>query len=60
VAPNVVITNWHVVHGSQFKPEKIRVQFDYKKKRDGSLNFVTDYGLATDWLLAELPPTAYE
>ena len=60
VAPNVVLTNWHVVHSSLFEAEKVRVQFDYKKKTDGSLNFVTSYGLVADWKLTESPPTAFE
>jgi V8-like Glu-specific endopeptidase len=60
VAPNVVLTNWHVVNSKHFVEDKIRFQFDYKKKPDGSMNFFTDYGLAADWLLAEKPPTAHE
>lgn len=60
VAPNIVLTNWHVVHSKHFVEDKIQVQFDYKKKSDGSMNFVTHYGLASKWRIAEEPPTAHE
>jgi hypothetical protein len=59
VAPNVVLTNHHVVRDvieGALPPEKVRLRFDFKRKADGiSLTAGRLYSLAKEWLIDASP-----
>lgn len=60
VAPDVVITNYHVVMdviNGAFKAETVRLRFDYNLLDDGiTVSPGTVYQLAADWLIAASEP----
>jgi hypothetical protein len=63
VAPDVVLTNHHVVHQvlkGTVSPELVALRFDYKRLEDGSELEGKVYGLAQDWLLASSPHSAVD
>ncbi len=58
VAPDVVLTNHHVVSGvidESYQPKQVRVQFDYHVLRDGSVDVGTIVKLHENWLIASAP-----
>lgn len=60
VAPDVVLTNHHVVHEvleGTVSPERVVLRFDYKRLANGSAPEGTVYGLAPEWHLASSPPS---
>lgn len=58
VAPDVVLTNHHVVHEvlrGTVSPELVGLRFDYQRSEVGSALEGRRYGLARDWLLGSSP-----
>ncbi|MEM1107591.1 MAG: serine protease [Planctomycetota bacterium] len=46
VAPNIIMTNNHVIESKEFAQAKIRVQFNYQRNSDGTLKDSVHYNLA--------------
>ncbi|MDF5733494.1 MAG: effector-associated domain EAD1-containing protein [Rhizonema sp. PD38] len=59
IAPNVVITNFHVMEdviNKKINYGNVVLRFDYKKLRDGTASSEgTEYHLENDWLIDESP-----
>ncbi len=60
IAPNVVITNYHVMEAvinQNVNYNNVVLRFDYKKLEGGNFSNSTEYHLTKDWLVDQSPYT---